>query len=233
MQAWQATAYGAEGNPADTISKLVLRDDLPIPQPKEGQVLIKVEVAAINPIDWKLFSGGLHGIVPVTFPYTPGFDISGSVHALGDGVTSLAVGDKVCVDIGLVETCKDPAPAGPCGALAQYAVAFANTVSKRNTLDAEVAAGLPLAGLTAYQALFTGAASSFAGTKLGSMTTGQKLLILGGSTAVGQYAIQIAKNAGISVTATCSAATMPDGTLKSDYLKQLGADETINYKEVR
>jgi NADPH:quinone reductase-like Zn-dependent oxidoreductase len=231
MQAWQATAYGEGGNPADTISKLVLKEDVPIPVAKDGQVVIKVEMCAINPIDWKLFSGGLHGIVPVTFPYSPGFDISGTISAVGAGVTGLAVGDKVCVDIGLVETCKDPAPAGPCGGLAQYAAALAETVSKRGTLSAETAAGLPLAGLTAYQALFTGAAASFTGTPLGKLSSGQKLLILGGSTAVGQYAIQLAKNAGISVTVTCGDAKMSDGTPKAAYLKQLGADETINYKE--
>ena len=124
MQSWQATAYGEGGNPADTISKLVLKADVPIPVAKDGQVVIKVEMCAINPIDWRLFSGGLHGILPVTFPYTPGFDISGTISAVGAGVTGLAVGDKVCVDLGLVETCKDPAPAGPCGGLAQYAAAL-------------------------------------------------------------------------------------------------------------
>ena len=232
MLAWQALAYGVDGNPGDTISKLVLKDDVPIPVAKDGQVVIKVEICAINPIDWKLFSGGFDGMFPLTFPYTPCFDISGTVSAVGAGVTALAVGDEVCVDLGLVETCGAGKPLGPCGGLAQYAVALAETVSKRGTLTAEIAAGLPLAGLTAYQALFTGCATSFAGTPLGQLTSGQKLLILGGSTAVGQYAIQLAKNAGVSVTVTCSAATMADGTSKADYLKQLGANETICYKEV-
>ena len=68
MQAWQATAYGADGNPGDTISKLVLKNDVPIPIAKDGQVVIKVEFCAINPIDWKLFSGGFHGNFPLTFP---------------------------------------------------------------------------------------------------------------------------------------------------------------------
>lgn len=230
MQAWQATAYGADGNPGDTISKLVL-SDVPIPSAKDGQVVIKVEMAGINPIDWKLFSGGLHGIVPVSFPYTPGFDVYGTISAVGAGVTSLVVGDKVCVDTGLVETCKDPCPAGPCGAFAQYAVALAECVSKSGSMTAEQAAGLPLVALTAYQALFTGKATSLAGAPLGSLTSGQKLLILGGSTAFGQFAIQLAKKAGASVTVTCSGASMPDGTPKADYLKGLGADETINYKE--
>jgi len=68
MQAWQATAYGADGNPGDTISKLVLKKDVPIPTAKDGQVVIKVEFCAINPIDWRLFSGGYHGNFPLAFP---------------------------------------------------------------------------------------------------------------------------------------------------------------------
>jgi NADPH:quinone reductase-like Zn-dependent oxidoreductase len=138
----------------------------------------------------------------------------------------------VCVDLGLVETCGASPPVGPCGGLAQYAAALADTVSKRGSMAAEIAAGLPLAGLTAYQALFTGAASSFAGTPLGKLTSGQKLLILGGSTAVGQYAIQLAKNAGVMVAVTCNAqAQMSVGTSKADYLKSLGADVIVDYKE--
>ena len=68
MQAWQATAYGADGNPGDKISKLVLKTDVPIPTAKDGQVVIKVEFCAINPIDWRLFLGGYHGNFPLTFP---------------------------------------------------------------------------------------------------------------------------------------------------------------------
>jgi len=107
MKAWRAHAYGENGNPADTIAKLTL-DEVPVPQPGAGQLQIKVAFAAVNPIDWKLFSGGMHGICPVSFPYTPGFDLSGTVSAVGAGVTGFAVGDAVAGDIGLVESCKDP-----------------------------------------------------------------------------------------------------------------------------
>ena len=84
MKAWQASAYGAEGNPADTIANLKLAD-VEIPSAGAGQIQVKVSHAALNPIDWKLFSGGLHGICPCTFPYVPGFDITGEVTAVGEG----------------------------------------------------------------------------------------------------------------------------------------------------
>jgi len=230
MKAWRAHAYGEGGDPADTIGKLT-QDTVPVPMPKSGQVLIKVERAAVNPIDWKLFSGGLDGIAPVTFPYVPGFDLAGIVVKLGDDVSNVAVGDKVCVDIGLVETCcKDP-PLGPCGAFAEYAVALANTVSKRGSLTAAETVGLPLAGLTTYQALFTGAGRSFAGEELGKLESGQKLLVLGGAAATGAMAIQLAKDAKAYVATTASSNPMPDGTGKIEFMTKIGADEVINYKE--
>ena len=222
MKAWQVTAYGANGNPGDTISKLVLNHDVPIPVAREGEVVIKVECCAINPLDWKLFSGHMQAMFPLTFPYITGLDVSGTISEVGAGVTSLVVGDKVCT---VLYTSYEN------GGLAQYTVAMADNVSKRKGLTAETAAGLPLAGLTAYYTF--GAASKTSGLALGKLTRGQKLLILGGSTAVGQYAIQLAKNAGLMVTVTCNAkATMPDGTSKADYLKSIGADETIDYKTV-
>jgi len=231
MMAWCAKAYGAEGNPADTITNLT-KETVDVPSPKAGQVLIKVEMAAVNPIDWKLFSGGLDSIAPVTFPYVPGFDVAGTVVKLGEGVKDLTVGDKVCADLGLVETCCKDTPLGPAGAFAEYAVALASTVSRRKNLTAAQTVGLPLAGLTSYQALFTGAGSSFKGEELGKLEKGQKLLVLGGATATGALAIQLAKNVGATVAATASPNLMPDGkTTKIDFAKEMGADEVINYKD--
>lgn len=88
MKAWRSHAYGAEGNPADAIEKLVC-EDVPIPTAGAGQIQVKVSHAAVNPIDWKLFSGGLHGIAPCAHPYIPGFDIAGTVSAVGEGKDSL------------------------------------------------------------------------------------------------------------------------------------------------
>jgi len=230
MRAWRAHAYGASGSPDDTIGKMTL-ESVPVPQPKAGQVLVKVEAASVNPIDWKLFSGGLDAIAPTTFPYTPGFDIAGTVEALGDGVEGLSVGDKVCGDIGLVESCKKDTEFGPGGAFAEFAVLPANFVAKRGSLPASDAAALPLAALTVYQALFTGAGRSFEGEELGKLEAGQKLLVLGGATATGIYAIQLAKNAGAVVATTASSNKMPDGTSKLEVVKAMGAEIVIDYKE--
>ena len=99
-QAWRLNAYGEGGDPAAAIKALKL-EDIPVPEPAKGEVRVKVEIASCNPIDWKLFSGGLDGVCPCTFPYTPGFDIAGTVDALGEGVDSFKVGDAVIADIGL------------------------------------------------------------------------------------------------------------------------------------
>lgn len=231
MKAWRLEAYGAEGNPADAIAKLKLEESVAVPEPKAGQVQVKVAYAGVNPIDWKLFSGGLHGICPCQFPYTPGFDVSGTISAVGEGVTGFAVGDEVAVDIGLVESCCDPpAEFGPAGAFAEYATAPTDIVVKTGGVDLKQAAALPLAGLTAYQAMFTGAGRSFAGADLFKVQAGQKVFIIGGTTLVSMYAIQLAKNAGAHVAVTASSKPMPDGTSKADFAKSLGADEVIDYE---
>ena len=230
-QAWRLNAYGENGDPAAAIKTLKL-EDIPVPQPAKGEVRVKVEVAAVNPIDWKLFSGGLDGVCPCTFPYTPGFDIGGTIDALGEGVDSFKVGDGVIADIGLVESCCKPPPPNGCGgAFAQYACLPANLCASRGAASAEALAGLPLVGLTSYQALFTGScAKSFAGEPLGDIKKGSKLLILGGSSACGLYAIQMAKAAGATVACTASDNKMPDGSSKMDFVKNLGADTVIDYK---
>jgi NADPH:quinone reductase-like Zn-dependent oxidoreductase len=84
MKAWRTHAYGAGGDPAAAIAKLVC-EDVPVPVAGPGQLQIKLSHAAINPIDWKLFSGGLHGVAPCVHPYIPGFDIAGTVSAVGHG----------------------------------------------------------------------------------------------------------------------------------------------------
>ena len=233
MKAWRSGAYGEGGDPADAIGKLVC-SDVAVPEPAAGEVQIKVNFAAVNPIDWKLFSGGLHAVAPCIHPYTPGFDIAGTVSKIGDGVVDFAVGDAVCADLGLVETCTDPAPAaGSCGAFAEFAVAPAAVICKTLGVEDASAAALPLAGLTALQALFTRSGGTFTGDTLGSLKAGDKLLVLGGATLVGACAVQLAANAGAVVACTASTNTMPDGTTKIDFCRSLGATEVIDYKAAK
>jgi len=229
MKAWQLSSFNED--PAAAIKSLKLKD-VPTPGPLQGdQVLLKVSYASVNPIDWKLFTGGFQTMTPIaTFPYTPGFDVAGVVEESNS--SSFQTGDTVIADIGLVESCTDPAPtpAGPAGAFAQYCVVPASLCVK--VKDLKATAGLPLAGLTSYQALFTGAGSSPAGEPLGDCKTGSKVLILGGSGGTGILAVQMAKNAGCVVAATASSTPMPnDSSLtKVDFVKSMGADTVIDYK---
>jgi 2-desacetyl-2-hydroxyethyl bacteriochlorophyllide A dehydrogenase len=220
MKAWRLEKYN-EDVPAAIDSMTC--EDIPIPEPYEGTVLVKATYSSVNPIDWKLFSGGMDGFFPIKkFPYTPGFDVAGIVEKVGPGVTDLKVGDRIICDLGLLETCCDPpVPQGAGGAFAEYCIAPSTICAKiGDNVDFETVAGLPLAGLTAYQGLFTGSHSQ----DLGKSKKGDKVLILGGAGGVGTIALQLAANAGCHVTTTASPA-------KFDLVKSLGANEVINYRD--
>ncbi len=176
-------------------------EDIPRPEPKEGQVLVRVHAAGVNPIDWKL-RDGMMKVLPL--PMTPGFDISGTVESVGAGVTKFKPGDEVFSYL--------PITAG--GGYAQYTVAPAAVIAaKPASIDHLTAAGVPLAALTAWQALFDQA----------KLKEGQTVLIHGGAGGVGHFAIQFAKSVHAKVYATAS-----DSNLR--FIKSLGADEAIDYK---
>ena len=229
MKAWRVSSFNED--PAAAIKSLKL-DEIPIPGPLEkNQVLLKVKYASVNPVDWKLLTGGLQEITPIaSFPYTPGFDVAGVVQESTS--PDFCEGDTLIADIGLVESCTHPAPTpgGPAGAFAEYAVVPASLCVK--VKDLKATAGLPLAGLTSYQALFTGAATSFAGEPLGDCKDGTKVLILGASGGTGILATQLAKKAGCIVAATASSTPMPNDAsiTKMDFVKSMGADTVIDYK---
>lgn len=221
MKAWRLNAYNED--PASAIKALELKTDVPTPSEiQDDQILLKIQYASVNPIDWKLFTGGFHDNCPILFPYTPGFDVGGIVVKVGSKVKNVAIGDQVIADIGLVESCTDPAPnpTGNAGAFAEYA-AIDSSICVKYDGDLKDATGLPLAGLTAYQGLLTGDAKSFSGEDLGSVKEGSKVLILGGSGGVGTLAIQIAKAKKCRIATTSS---------KEDFCKSLGADHVIHYK---
>lgn len=229
MKAWRLASFNED--PAAAIKSLKL-EEIPIPEPlQDDQVLIKVSYASVNPIDWKLFTGGFQEISPIaSFPYTPGFDVAGVVEKSNSDAFSK--GDTLICDTGLVESCTDPAPTpgGPAGAFAEYCVVPASLCVK--VKDMRATAGLPLAGLTSYQALFTGVGSSLAGEPLGESKEGSKVLILGAAGGTGILAVQMAKQAGCVVAATASSTPMPGDSskTKADFVKSMGADTVIDYK---
>jgi NADPH:quinone reductase-like Zn-dependent oxidoreductase len=182
----------------------VLRyEDVEQPVPGAGQVLVQVAATSFNGVDGNIRAGFMQGPIPVTLPHTPGIDVSGAVVALGEGVTSVQVGDRV---VGFLPMAGD-------GAAAQYVVAPAEALAPAPTsVPLADAAALPIVGLTAWQALFEHA----------KLTAGQRVLINGAGGAVGGYAVQFAKNAGAYVIATASSRS-------GDRVKAAGADEVIDH----
>lgn len=155
--------------------------EAPDAQPGPGEVRIRVEAAALNPLDAKLAQGAMTGWFPLAFPYGPGTDFAGEVVTLGEGVTDLHVGDAV---LGR----SDPVSGG---ALAEALVVPARSVTPRPAgLDAVTAACLPTPAGIAHQALFDHL----------RISEGTTLLILGAGGAVGRAAVQLAP-AGIEVVA--------------------------------
>ncbi|MET0734136.1 MAG: NADP-dependent oxidoreductase [Microbacterium sp.] len=176
-------------------------EDVDQPAPGAGEVLIRVAASAFNPADGGMRGGFLP--IPITLPHTPGYDVSGTIEALGEGVEGRQVGERV---VGFLPMTGD-------GGAAQYAVAPADAfVTAPNSIPLEDVAGLPSVGLTASQALF----------EAGELKADQRVLINGAGGPVGGYAVQLAKRAGAHVIATASprsAATVTDN----------GADEIIDH----
>ncbi|MFG2888463.1 NADP-dependent oxidoreductase [Streptomyces sp. NPDC048248] len=181
----------------------VLREvRLPIPRPGPSEVLVRVHAAGLNPTDWK------HRALPLFLgepPFVLGWDLSGVVEAVGLGVTLYQPGDEV---FGML-----PYPYG-VGSLAEYVTAPARALThKPASVDHVQAAALPLAALTAWQALVDTA----------RIESGQRLLIHAAAGGVGHLAVQIAKERGAYVIGTASAE-------KHDFVRGLGADEVIDYR---
>lgn len=182
-------------------------EDAPQPQPGPDEVLVRVAATAVivNELTWDLTYQNAEG-VPRPLPI-PGHDFSGVVAEVGANVRGVAVGDAV---YGLIAFGRD-------GAEAEYALALPGEMaSKPRTLDDAQAATVPLAALTAWQALFAH----------GRLTHGQTVLIHGAAGGVGSYAVQFAHWAGARVIATAA-------SQHSDFLRELGADEVIDYASAR
>lgn len=172
-----------------------------------------VKSAGINPVDWKVM-GGFIPARPHVAPYIPGWDLAGVVEAVGEEVTDIAVGDEV-YSYHRPEFDVDPADAiAANGCLAEYVSVPVHRLARKPAKASwSVAAGIPLAGLTAYQGLHRHLKAA----------AGSSVLITGGSGGVGGLAVQLAKAAGCSpVIATCSAKNVA-------YVASLGADWVVDY----
>lgn len=186
----------------------VLRyEDAPRPEPGAGEVLVRVHAAGVNPVDWKVRAGMAKGFLNYKLPMIPGWDLSGTVEALGPGATGWKKGDEV---YSRPDISRD-------GAYAEYiAVKGSELGQKPKTLDHAKAAAIPLAALTAWQALFDA----------GGLQSSQRVLIHAAAGGVGTFAVQLARWKGARVIGTAS-------ERNHEFLKELGADELIDYNKVR
>ncbi|MFF9901983.1 NADP-dependent oxidoreductase [Streptomyces olivaceus] len=197
MQAYVLTRYGD--------ASAMEFQDVPEPTADDGQVLIRVQAAGLNPIDFKVREGRMKMLTRLDLPLVAGSELSGVVEAVGAGVTRFAAGDRVFARVDKTKL----------GAYAPYAVLDEALVAKMpESLDFTDAAGLPLAGLTALQAL----------RDVVGVAKGDKVFISGGAGGVGTLAIQLAVWMGAEVATTAS----PRG---EELVRSLGAETVINYHE--
>jgi NADPH:quinone reductase-like Zn-dependent oxidoreductase len=182
-------------------------EDVPRPEPKEDEILIRVIAASVNPVDAAIRQGYLAQIIGDKLPLIPGMDAAGVVEKAGAKMGKFKAGDSVYAFFTLASE----------GGYAQFAVAKeSEAAAKPKALSYAQAAAVPAAASTAWQALIETA----------KLSAGQTVLIHGGSGGVGHFAIQIAKARGAKVIATASATNQ-------DFLKQLGADQAIDYRKTK
>jgi NADPH:quinone reductase-like Zn-dependent oxidoreductase len=184
-------------------SDVLVYEEADRPMAGAGQVVVKVAGTAFNPLDVAIRAGFVHEVFPVAFPHIPNYDVAGVVIEAGEGVSGWSAGDTVVAFLPVT---------GP-GAAAEYAAVPAGALAAApRAVELADAAALPSAGLTAWQSLF-----EHAGLK-----AGQSILVNGAGGAVGGYAVQLAKQADATVTATASARS-------TGRLRSYGADQIIDY----
>lgn len=197
MKAFYATAYGGP--------EVMRYGDLPDPAPRRGEVRVAVHAASVNPVDWKLRGGIARRIPGQAMPRPFGTDLAGVVDAVGEGGGPFAVGDRV---YGVVVTMF-----GRPGSHAELVCAPAARLRRLPAgLSFEAAAALPVAALTAQNAL-----------RLAGARAGGRVLVNGATGGVGHFAVQLARAHGATVTAVCSAAN-------AERARAFGAAEVIDYR---
>ncbi|MGE5463046.1 MAG: NADP-dependent oxidoreductase [Syntrophothermus sp.] len=178
-------------------------EQVPLPEPGAGEVLIQLKAAGVNPADWKIRSGYFKQFMPLQFPWTPGLEGAGVVQAVGANVTGLKKGQPV---YGIVN-----------GAYAEYALAQAADIQpKPENISFEEAASIPVGALTAWAAVIDTA----------NVQAGQHVLVHGAAGGVGVYAVQLALWKGAHVTGTASAKNL-------EFVRSLGAEKVIDYNATR
>jgi len=181
--------------------------DLPLPEPGPGEVLVRLAAAGVNPFDWKVIEGAMRDSVHHAFPLVLGSDGAGTVESIGADVADFNPGDRVFGSFMDVKHGR--------GSYAEYAIAKAAKLAHLPSgIAFDLAAALPTASAAAY--------TFVEGTGVGP---GQTLLVNGASGGVGQSAVQLAAAQGVHVIATSG----PDS---ADYLRELGASETVDYTAV-
>lgn len=196
MKAWQVSQKADQS--IDTLSL----NEVQVPEPQADQVLVRVLEVGLNPVDYKIIEGGVDAW---TFPHTVGIDGVGLIERVGDGVTNVAVGDRVFYHGDLR---KD-------GTLAEYALTDARGLAHvPDELSNETAAAILCSAMTAYQALYRKA----------NLTNKQTILVHAGGGNVGVVAIQLAKQLGLTVISTTS-------KRKQSLVEEAGADFIINYRD--
>ncbi len=196
----KAMTYSEYGNP--DVLELTER---PMPKVGPGMVLVKVKASAVNPVDWKIMAGYLDSFMDLQFPAIPGWDVAGVVEAVGIDAPHFKPGDEV-ISYGRKDYVHG-------GSFAEYIALPERLLARKpESLDWNESAGLPLAGLTAFQVL----------NRLG-LRSGETALVHGGAGGVGSLGIQIAVARGAKVIATAS-------EKNHDFLRSLGA-EPVAYGE--
>ena len=188
-----------------------IRDDVvKRPDPAAGEVLIELAATSVNPADWQLGAGYARSMFDLPMPFTPGMDFAGIVREIGSGVTDFAIGDRVFGATLIVHS----------GSYAEYVTVPAAIVAHvPQNVPLSIAAAVPLAAMTAWDATFDAAQRA-------GWPAGHRVLIQGGAGGTGTFAVQFAKQFGAHVIATSSAHN-------HDLLRSLGADEVIDYKGAR
>jgi len=199
MATMQAIRIHSFGGP-----EVLQLEEVPRPEPERDEVLVRIKAASVNPVDYKIRSGGF--AKPEQLPMVLGRDMSGTITRCGTQVQDWETGDDV---FAMLPSSRH--------AYAEYVtIKASDAVPKPQTVDHEHAAAAPLAALTAWQGLFD----------QGGLQRGQHVLIHGAAGGVGHFAVQFAKVAGAKVSATGSDVDM-------QFLRELGADQVIDYKSER